>query len=241
MMCVLQGGTDAASMLIFDPAALPDDYDRRVHDDPIAAIQKLHDDGRLYWLNTNSDGAYSLSVCMDDGLPPNLAPFGCCVGEAACFSAASGRIYFTGIEYGFHHDDSFLRRHPHMGAYCQVPAGTYRLSLYEMEYPEDYHEDLLRRSVSAREFRLYSLMNRLIPLACISAVALAVSPPLLGARLWSEIALPVCVALALPAILISRSGSYRRTRRTHRDIQRDHPDFCATLQATDGSTPSNPA
>jgi hypothetical protein len=241
MICVLHGGTDAASMLIFDPAALPDDFDRRVQDDPMAAIEQLRDEGRLYWLNTESDGSYSLGVCTNDSLPPNLARFGRLLGEAGSFAAPSGRIYFTGIEYGFRHDDSFLRRHSHMGAYCQIPGGTYCLSLYEMEYPEDFHDDVLRRTVSAREFRLYSLMNGLIPLACMSVVSLAVSLPLLGVRLWSVIALPVCVALALPAILISRSGPYRRTRRAHLDIQRAHPDFSATLRATSGSTPSNPA
>src|SRR5271166_2623049 len=34
----LEGGTDAASMLIFDPAALPEDYDCRARHDPITVI-----------------------------------------------------------------------------------------------------------------------------------------------------------------------------------------------------------
>jgi hypothetical protein len=53
---VLEGGTDAGSMLIFDPTTLPDDYDVRIRHDPIAVIERLFDDGCLYWLNTASDG-----------------------------------------------------------------------------------------------------------------------------------------------------------------------------------------
>jgi hypothetical protein len=226
---VLEGGTDAGSMLIFDPATLPDDFDVRVRHDPIALIQRLFEDGRLYWLDTASDGSYSLGICVDECLPGELARFARPLEVAEGFTAASGRLYFTGIEYAFRHDDSFLRRHPHMGAGHQIPAGTYRLALYEMEYPEDFHEDLLRQRLSASDFRLYSLMNGLIPLGCIGALALVVSPLLLGWRLWSVTALPLGMALALPALLVSCSQSYRRASHAHLAIQREYPDFCATL------------
>jgi hypothetical protein len=150
---------------------------------------------------------------------------------AARFTVASGRLYFAGIEYAFRHDDSWLRRHPHMGACYQIPAGTYRLTLYEMDYPEDFHEDLLRQRLSAGDFRLYSLMNNgLILLGYLSAIALVVSPFLLGLRLWSVTALPLCLARALPALLISRSRSYRQASHAHLAIQHDCPDFCATLE-----------
>lgn len=231
MLRVLEGGTDAASMLIFDPATLPDDYDVRVHHDPIAVIERLFDDGCLYWLDTASDGTYSLGICVGELLPDELVRFARLSGVAARFTVASGRLYFTGIEYAFRHDDSFLRRYPHMGACCQIPVGTYRLTLYEMDYPEDFHEDRLRQRLSVNDFRLYALMNhRLIPLGCISAILLVLSPLLIGLRLWSVTALPLCVALALSTILISRSRPYREARHSHLAIQREYPDFCAALE-----------
>jgi hypothetical protein len=225
----LEGGTDAGSMLIFDPSALPDDYDARMRHDPVAAIQRLHGDGRLYWLDTASDGGFSLGVCIARCLSDQLAEFAKPLGGAPQFDAASGRLYFTGIEYAFRHDDSFLRKHPHMGACYPVAPGIYRLTVYEMAYPEDFREDILRGRLPRGDFRLYSLMDRLIPLALLSAIALIVSPFLLGWRLWSSTALPVCVALALPAIMISRARSYREARQALSAIEHEFPDFCATL------------
>ena len=40
---VLEGGTDVASMVIFDPAALPEDYDLTSRGDPVAVkIGRAH-------------------------------------------------------------------------------------------------------------------------------------------------------------------------------------------------------
>jgi hypothetical protein len=119
-----------------------------------------------------------------------------------------------------------------MGAFYQIPEGTYRLTVYDMEYPEAFHEDLLRQRLSPSDFRLYSLANRLIPLALISAVTLVLSPFLLGWRLCSVTALPLCVALALPAILIYRSRAYREASRSQSAIEREFPGYCATLELT---------
>jgi hypothetical protein len=225
---VLEGGTDAASMLIFDPATLPDDYDVRAHDDPMAVLERLFGEGSLYWLNTAADGRYSLGICVGACLPSELAGFARPLGVAARFGVASGRLYFTGIEYAFRHDDSFLRKHPHMGACYRIPNGTYRVTVYEMDYPEDLHKDLLRQRLSARDYRLYSLMNNgLIPLGCISTISLMLSPFLLGLRLWSFTALPLCVALALPAVVIYRLRWYREASHLHQAIRGEYPDFCA--------------
>jgi hypothetical protein len=229
---VLEGGTDIASMLIFDPAALPDDYDLRARDDPMPVIKRLFDEGCVYWLNTHADGGYSLGVCLGESLPTEFAGFSRCLGVAARFAAPSGRLYFTGIEYAFHHDDSPLRKYPHMGASCQVPPGTYCLTLYELNYPDDFHESVLRQRLSARDFRRYSMMNsRLIPYGCLSTVLAAISAPLFGWLLWSVTALPLLIAIVLPAMLISRSQSYREASRLHLAIQREYPAYCAVLEA----------
>jgi hypothetical protein len=113
-----------------------------------------------------------------------------------------------------------------------MQPGTYRLTLYKMDYPEDFHDNLLRQRLSPRDARLYALMNRgLIPLGCISAISLVASPWLLGWRLWSATTLPLCVALALPPILIYRWRPYREARRLSQAIEREYPDFCAVLEA----------
>jgi hypothetical protein len=226
---LLEGGTDAASMLIFDPAALPDDYDARAREDPTALIEPLAAAGRLSWLDTAADGGYSLGLCVDRPLPPDMVPFAKLAGESGRFSAPSGRLYFTGIEYAFRHDDSFLRKYPHMGAYREIPPGEYHLRVFEMTYPEEFHEDLLRASLPPGAFRVYSLMNSLIPLGCVAVLALVASPFWLGLRLWCTTVLPLALMLVLPAIALSRTRTYREAKRLDQDIRRQYPDYMATL------------
>jgi hypothetical protein len=228
---MLEGGTDAGSMLLFDPAALPHDYDSQMRDDPMAVIEPLAADGRIYWLDTQADGGYDLGVYLADELPPNYKKFARQLGVAERFAVTSGKLYFTGIEYVFRDDDTFLRKHPHMGSSQDVTPGVYHLTLYDMEYPEDFHEDLLRQRIPARQFRAWSLMNLLVPLGCTSTLATLVSPFLLGRRMWVRIALPLWLALTLPAILLSRSHSYRAAVETQRAIEREYPGYFAVLRS----------
>lgn len=230
MIAVLEGGTDAASMLIFDPAAMPSDYDACAPDDPMSMILELTATGRVYWLDTHGDGGYNLGVCLGETLDHPYPQFAKQAGVADHFAAPSGKLYFTGIEYAFHHDDSFLRNHSHMGSFQKIPRGTYRLALYEMEYPKGFHEDLLRQEISAVAFQLYSLMSWLAPLGCLSLLVLAISPFLFGLRAWITTALPICLTLIAFAVLMARLPPYREARGRHRAIQRDNPGFIAVLR-----------
>jgi hypothetical protein len=62
MKYLLEGATDAGAMLFFDPGALPDDYDARSGDDPMADFGPLIQAGELYRLDTGGDGEVSLGV-----------------------------------------------------------------------------------------------------------------------------------------------------------------------------------
>jgi hypothetical protein len=217
-------------MLIFDPVALPDDYDARAHGDPLAVIEPLCKEGRIYWLDTESDGGYSLGVCTSGEVRPEHAAFARQVGVAERFVAPGGRLYFTGIEYAFRHNDSLLRKYPHMGSYQMLAAGVYRLTIYELDYPEDFHEELLRERLGAGTLRLYSLMNLFVPLGCLSALALVASAFKLGLRVWSRTALPLCAALMLPAFVLPRLRPYREAERARRAVETEYPDYLAVLQ-----------
>lgn len=234
VIAVLEGGTDAGSMLIFDPGASPDDYDERMRSDPLAAIEPLAEDGKLYWLNTNSDGGYSLGVCLGGRLPGELSRFAKPLGVAGRFVAPSGRLFFTGIEYAFRHDDRLLRRYPHMGACQPIAPGVYHLGFYEMDYPEGFHEGLLRERLPANVFRLYTAMNDwMIPLICVGVLLLSVSFFSLGVRVWSITALPAGLALVLPVVLLSRTPTYRQARGLLLDLQRRYPDYMVTVVPAD--------
>jgi hypothetical protein len=225
---VIEGGTDAASMLIFDPAALPEEYEGSMRGDPLAIIEPLANAGTIYWLDTHADGGYSLGVCHDE-LRPELRAFARQIGVAERFAAPSGKLYFAGIEYAFRDDDSFLRKHPHMGSCLPIAAGIYRLTVFDMEYPEDFHEALLRQRLTAGKFWMYSLMNWLAPLGCISALATIVSAFAIGFRWWCRIVLPLGLALVLPALILSRLRPFRAANREMHAIQREYPGFVAVL------------
>jgi hypothetical protein len=62
MHLTLAGGTDAAGMELFDPAALGDDFDSQMKGDPADLMEQLAREGRLYWINTHADGGFSLGV-----------------------------------------------------------------------------------------------------------------------------------------------------------------------------------
>jgi hypothetical protein len=237
---VLEGGTDAGSMVIFDPAGLPEDYDSRARYDPVTVIEQLAKDQSLYWLDTSSDGGYTVGVCLGASMPDELAAFARHIGDADRFAAPSGRLYFTGIEYAFRQDDSRLRKYPHMGACQEIPPGIYRMALYEMDYPEDFHEDLLSKRVSASTLGVYSLMGFFAPVGCLAALVLVVSIFAFSRRSlslwlsWSVTFLPVCGLLLLLPIGLSRTKTYRHAKRVHLTIQREYPAYLACL-VIDGS------
>lgn len=143
----LEGATDAGSMVVFDPAALPDGFDTAYKEDPIAQLEELQTAGRLCWINTEGDGGYELGVYTGTRLPNELRPYARSIDEFDSFPIPSGRLYFTGIEYVFKNDDSFLRKYPHMAETAQLEPGSYRAEFLEFEYPEEFHEDFLRQKL----------------------------------------------------------------------------------------------
>src|SRR5713226_2505055 len=101
MKHVIEAGTDAACLLLFDPGALPEDFESRFHEDPTGLFERLTKEGKAYWINTGADGNYLLHVFVDEPLQMSLQPYAknpICVDN---FSVPTGRLFFTGGEYAF--------------------------------------------------------------------------------------------------------------------------------------------
>ncbi|WP_169972683.1 hypothetical protein [Tautonia rosea] len=231
-MIVLKGGTDAASMVLFDPEVLPEGYDDAA--DPMDEIERLDGEGRLIWVNTAADGGYSLGLCIDGVLPEGLAPHaGASESCGGGIEVRGGELIFAGIEYAFRRDDALIRKYPHMGERCKVPSGVYAIALYEMDYPEGFHEDRLAERLSEVQRFQHSLMNTLTPIGCLGAlvaVGLMASLVVVGASLGKVAALAVAVALITPALILSRLRPYREARQVQREVERLYPDYVATLE-----------
>src|SRR5262249_8834820 len=153
-----EAGTDAAGVALFDPGALPGDFDLRIQDDPIELLEILQQDGKAFYTETGGDGAYLLHAYVDEPIPPNLQAHLRDPITIERFSIPTGHLYFTGSEYAFRQDDSFLRRYPHMGGSVAVPAGEYRLTIHRTEYPPDHLERLLRNETGTAAYLLHQSM-----------------------------------------------------------------------------------
>jgi hypothetical protein len=219
-----------ASLLLFDPGALPDDFDARARGDPYELLEQLTAAGRAYWINTGADGAYLLHAYVEEPVPASLQPYIRDPLTAETFVVPTGRLYFTGAEYGFRDDDRFLRKHPHMGGVFTVRPGVYRLTLWRTEYPEGLPEQRLREQVSPWAYRLHQGMGWLVMMAALGFVGLSVTAPYAPRDFWIRYLLPVCGLLVLVPIVVARLRPYREARERYRAIAWEFPSIVAQLE-----------
>jgi hypothetical protein len=92
MKHLAKAGMDVASLLIFDPSALPSDYEQRRPKEKLEIVRKLHQEQRVFLVETGADGAYLIHAFVDEPIPDSLKPF---VREPQVhdrFEAPSGKI-----------------------------------------------------------------------------------------------------------------------------------------------------
>src|SRR6187401_2526527 len=118
MHYLIEAGTDAAAVVLFDPASLPEEFDG--NEDPIELFEELSAAGRLHYQETGADGGYLLHFYVNEKLPEYLTPYLRETKTYDSFHLDSGRLFFAGAEYSYHHDDQRLQRYPHMGGFCQI-------------------------------------------------------------------------------------------------------------------------
>jgi hypothetical protein len=225
----LTGGTDAGSMVVFDPAALPDDFDAKQKDDTFEQLAGLMEAGRLYWLNTAADGQYTLGVYLGDCLPDRLKPFAKVLAAYPRFQVPSGHLYFTGVEYAFRTDDSSLRKYAHMGQAAELVQGMYRSQFFEFEYPEEFEDDVLRQRLPATAFSAHRLMSIAAPVGCLSALVLIGSLFVPSWAVWAAVARLCGLLLIGFPIVLSRLPAYRCASAVHEQIAAEFPAFGVLL------------
>lgn len=229
MKHILEGGTDGGTMLLFDPDALPYDFDHSVKKDLWQALESATLNGDAYWMDTGADGAYLLHAFIDEPVAPELTEFLRDEIHVPNFNIPSGRLYFAGAEYGFRYDDSYLKKHSHMGSCCEIQSGRYSLSLFRTEYPEELMEDQLRERVTSTAFRLHQSMGWFVMLAVFGVAFGAI------AFKYAELLpflLPVGIALTAIPFVVARLPVYRTTDKIWQEIQQRYPSIVAVLKRT---------
>ena len=100
MRYLVETGCDGAMLCVFDASALPPDFDRRMEDDPVDALEQLQSDGRLWSVNTEGDGgSYLFHFYVDDEVPSPIREH---LGKPTSierFRVPGGTVWACGAEY----------------------------------------------------------------------------------------------------------------------------------------------
>lgn len=229
MVHILSGGTSTASMVLFDPASLPADFDILVNDDPAAAVETAEERGQLVCL-PEDDGGYLLHLYVDEEVPPYLAGH---LQPKVCQSTlvvTSGKLCYSGIEYVHREDDTLLRKSPAGGEWASIPAGQYRTTVRTAYYPKGTLEEELRARISRAGWVIFRLEQSLGDLMVIAFVALLGSLIVSLGSVWNYYALGAAVVTSAVLFLLHRLPLYKRVSGEWTAVQRKYPKFLVVLK-----------
>lgn len=237
MKYVVEAGTDAATLVLFDPGALPEDFDTHGREQPGDVLEELTTAGRACQIDIGGDGFYLLHAYVDEPLPDRLQTYVRDPLTMDRLSVPTGRIFFTGAEYAFREDDAFLRDHPHMGGSFEVPRGEYRLTVFRTEYPVRLRRSVLRQHLTGPASWLYLAMGWLAGLAVVAFVALVITFLAMPRNLWLTVLLPVLGGFVCLPIAVSLLKPYREAVRRAREVESEFPSVVALMEFHTQPTP----
>jgi len=230
MRYVIESGTDAASLLLFDPGALPSDFEDRMRAGTVEVLARLDDQGKVCWISTEGDGRFLLHAYVDEPVPEALRPYLCDPVVVERIPVPTGRLFLTGSEYAFRDDDHFLRQHPQMGGFFTIRPGTYRLSLYRGVYPPGALEHRFRVESSRWEYGLWNSLRVLIPLSVAAWIGLVVIFCTRSRVPWPSLLTPTLALLFALPFLVRRLETYRLAKERYTSLEREYPSFIAELE-----------
>ncbi len=236
MRHIIETGTDGATLCFFDPAALPLDFDSRMKDDPMEAFDTLAKDGRLWWQSTGSDGGYLFHIYVNEDLPEEIRQYARDPQTTARFLIPSGVVWCSGAEYAASNPElrcaatprGGLGKYPQMGGKFEIPSGEYSLSVWNMEWPEDYVEEKVRTAIgpgaSRREAVLGPICGFLFFGGSISLIALVFS---LSRKWWAWMLAAGAVATGL---LIGKWLEKSPAGKAKKALELGYPSFAVELR-----------
>jgi len=230
MRQVIEAGTDASSLLLFDPGALPGDFDRVFQTGSVEILERLDREGRACWITTDGDGGYTLHAYIDERVPRELER--CAVEPETIeeFQVPTGRLVIAGSECAFREDDNFWRNHPHMGGSFLLQPGVYRLTVFRTRYPKQFVEQLFRNQASLWEYCLWMSMTVLIPLAVAAWIGLVVIFFTTVHVPFPSFLAPLLALVFASPFLVRRLETYRAAKERFASLEREHPALVAWLE-----------
>lgn len=239
MKHLINAGTDVASLCFFDPSALPEDVDARIQKEGKATCEALVREGRLGWIDYDSDGGYLLQFYLDEPVPPEAMRHARNPQTIERFHIPSGIVYAAGAEYLEKNPaQGRLKKYPHMGGSFQLPPGDYAAKSWSIEWPED----AIERAIDARlgpegarqrkrgDWTGWAVMACVLlggGLALASYFSLKESGSLRAGYGWGWL---VFAVLATFTFKLMRRDTALRERPEVREIEQQFPSFVVQLQ-----------
>jgi hypothetical protein len=152
-------GTDTAMICFFDPAALPADFDERVRRDQWKFFGELAREGRLWYQETGSDGGFLFHFYVDEEIPGAIAKHASEPQATERFNIPGGTLWACGAEFAARDPlKAGLAKFNHMGGCVTVPPGTYSLTAWRVEWPEDLEQKELEKRAGKNIVRRSNLL-----------------------------------------------------------------------------------
>jgi hypothetical protein len=235
MKHVIEAGTDVAWLLLFDPKALPADFDAVFAEDPTELLDRLQEEGRLFHVGTGADGAYLLHAFVEEEVDEKLLPH---LRDSKCsdsFEVAGESVYFTGAECGFREDDLVLKTYPNLGGSFPVRNGTYHVKLFRTEYPGTLVDKVFQERVTSLQYRWRQIFDWLMPLCVLSVFVALLSVFFVSWRSWFTIVLPIASSIPVLTAVLSQLPVFRKANAMWETVQREFPSIVATFRAKEMS------
>ena len=223
--------TEAGTLCLFDPAALPDDIRANSYASNLDYLQALSRRGALHLVATGGEGRFLLHVYVDEPMPVDLAAQAVERSMLAAFPAPSGRVVVAGAEELSPDVATRLSRPPAPGPTIEIPPGMYAVTIYRTAFGDDLRAARLAEHVPpAYAWVLRNLGWFVVPVAT-SAVLTVLSFFLFS--LWLEAVLPFLVFFSLLLAVVAQFPGVRRARRMQQMLSSNYPSIVVVLRRID--------
>jgi hypothetical protein len=223
----LDAGTDAACVALFDPAALPDDFDRHWEESPIEFARVLQQEGRMFFVETGADGSYSLELFVDEEVPENLCTYAADPIELPRFRIPGGTLLFCGGEYAAREaQESVANR-------ASLVAGEYHAKFWRTEYPQEMVYNMVKSKLGPIRHGVETFIGTMTGLAIVSSVLLLPALLFFWFAQWVWIGLAISLPLAGLGMFVLKLPYFERIQADRRGVEKEYPSIIGQMRRLD--------
>jgi hypothetical protein len=227
---IAEASTEQGKVVLWDPAALPEDFDSRFRGEAPELLEKLQKKGVLRVHKTGEDGDCRLHLYVDEPPPADIARFLKNPGHMSRLAVPGGQLWLAGAEFVFRTEDAELKKWPAMGTRIEIPPGTYDFRWSRVKISGEALEEQRRAALGEDVYeKLQGEPGRLG--ICLVLTLLAVTLHFLeGPALWSWALLTLAAGAWIVFLASRRTPAYRKAKERLRELERETPSLVAELQ-----------